>query len=225
MHLHSVRLEKTKNLQNWSHTKKEAYSTKSVNQHLNKLFYFSGSIPWPLVTENNPFQSPECRRYIQTDSILFSVQLIFPKPIGNKIFNLTQKLQSLKTPPPSNQSEQRLRIWTLSPFNLFLCLIFLNGDVSLSSTHSADCFSSELTQTRDLSFSPHQLRQTMRGKAWGGGNLSFYISIFARVAGRQSGMSMCGPAASDWCEITVTAAHSGMTNTHTQTVPVVEVGG
>lgn len=67
---------------------------------------------------------------------------------------------------------------------LLLYLICLNSDVSLPSTH-ADSFSSELTQTRDLSPPPHQLRQTLRGKTVEK-SLSFYISIFAREEGRQA---------------------------------------
>lgn len=69
---------------------------------------------------------------------------------------------------------------------LLLYLICLNGDMSLPSTH-ADSFSSELTQTRDLSSHPPQPAQT--NYAWekrGEKSLSFYISIFAREAGRQA---------------------------------------
>lgn len=107
---------------------------------------------------------------------------------------------------------------------LILYLICLSGDMSLPSTH-ADCVSSQLTQTRDLYFfflnSPDKLCVGKRRRK----SLSFYISIFAREADKQPGMSMCGSAASDWCEITVMAAHSGTTNTHIQTLSVGEVAG
>ena len=138
-----------------------------------------------------------------------------------KSFISSFKTHTPVKPPIYLQDQRWLRAWTPSALDLFfLYLICLNGDMSLPSTHAAS-FSSELTQSRDLSFflSLHRLRQTMRGKNRGrGGACRFtYLFLQKRQTGRQSGMSMCGSAASDWCEITVTAAHSGATNTHTQT--------
>lgn len=89
--------------------------------------------------------------------------------------------------------------WYVSP--LHTCWLFLIW----ADTEQRPCFFS------------HQLRQTMRGKT--GGKelvvLHIYFCQRGRQAGRQAGMSMCGSAASDWCEITVTAAHSVTTNPHT----------
>lgn len=90
-----------------------------------------------------------------------------------------------------------MNLVSFQPFSLHL--LCLNSDMLLPFSHTADCFSSELTQTRDLSFLPTSSDKLFVGKRkkyiGGGGSLSFYISIFARVAGRQSGMSMCGSVA------------------------------
>lgn len=111
----------------------------------------------------------------------------------------------------------------LVSFHFFLLfLICLNGDSSLPSTH-ADSFSLELTQTRDLSFFPTSSDKLCVAKRGKRACRFTYLFLPERQAGRQSGMSMCGSAASDWCEITVTAARSVTTNAHKKTLPVGEV--
>lgn len=107
----------------------------------------------------------------------------------------------------------------LVSFHLFLLyLICLNGDMSFPFTHTD--LTSHLSWYRPetfLFFPP----PAQTNYAWENGEEELVVlHIYFCQRGRQAGSLECQcvcSAASDWCEITVTAAHSGTTNTHTHT--------